>query len=472
MAAMFSAMGLNRPNTVRFNTHHLTKGVTPQDVYNAVNHELDTTTTIVCIAELERKWYNVTFDNEEDCECIAQQGMLLHNALIQCERANVRNSVVAYIKAPYEIPDQTITSLLSRYGTVVNIRRQLHGFDDKIETGVRSCLIKSLKKPIPSFIKFSGFTLPVRYKWQQKTCKICEETDHLARDCPVRSRCFVCGSYNHRAAWHDQYDGSSEQEETYDDTPIIKVGLHKENKNPDVEATTGEKEENDEQHFDSTEPPAKEETTSSKTKKGEERKGMEQTDNTEQRPPKEATSKLKKSFKEVVAGTTTKKTPQKPQGFWDAAMTSQATNKASRKRKATEAQTESSKIARDESIPANMEILADDNQYPVDETPEHMDDQEQSDERSDNVDTEEENSSGMTGVQTSDNRDQSHPETAITDEDPEGEFVPYMRGGVQRFRKKRLSWARKPTDDSEPTTSSSQPSQERITRASKARGAS
>lgn len=416
---------------MRFNTHHLSKGVTPRDVYKAVNHELDTTSTIVCIAELERNWYNVTFDNEQDCETIATQGLLLHNALIQCERANIRNSVVAYIKAPYEIPDNAITSLLSRYGTVANIRRQYHSFDDNIETGVRSCLVKSLKKPIPSFIKFSGFTLPVRYRGQQKTCKICEETGHLARDCPARNRCFVCGSYDHRAAWHDKYD--SEQDEIRGDNP---ANEHKENE----EDTTGEKEDNVPQN---KEPSAE----GSKTNKGEEKKDTDQTENTQ--PPKEAALKPKLSFKDVVAGTTgttSKKTPTKPQGFWDEAMNSQAVRKVSRKRKSTEASTESSKVARDESTPTEMETLA--AETPIDETPENMDDQEHTDERSD--DTYSEGS-------IDEDRGRLVDRDYHSDENPEdlgGEFTLYTRGGVRRRRKKRTSWERKSTTtNSQQTTS-------------------
>ena len=419
---------------MRFNTHHLSKAVTPRDVYKAVNHELDSTSTIVCIAELERNWYNVTFDNEQDCETIASQGLLLHNALVQCERANIRNSVIAYIKAPYEIPDNAITSLLSRYGTVANIRRQYHGFDDNIETGVRSCLVKSLKKPIPSFLKFSGFTLPVRYRGQQKTCKICEETGHLARDCPARNRCFVCGSYDHRAAWHDKND-NSEQDEIRDDNP---ANEHKENE----EDTTGEKEDNEPQN---TEPPAEDETHSSKAKKGEEKKGMDQTENTEQHPLKEAASKPKLSFKEVVAGTTSKKTPTKPQGFWDEAMNSQAVRKLSRKRKSTEASTASTKVARDESTPTDMETLAAEN--PVDETPENMHDQEHTDERSDYTYSE--------GSIDEDSGRTVDPD--YHSEDPEdlgGEFTLYTRGGVRRRRKKRTSWERKSTtNNSQQTTS-------------------
>ena len=209
---------LKRPNTIRFNTRHLKDLVTPREIYQAVNKEIGTTATIKCIAPLENGWFNVTFDNERHCEKTAMQGMFLKKSLIQCERANVQNSAVAYIKAPYEMADNVIVTTLTYYGTVTNIRRQIHDFDENIETGVRSCLIKNLKRPIPSYLKIGGFTLPVRYRGQQKTCKVCNEPGHFARDCPRRGRCFICNSDQHRASWHDD---NEEQEATQ--TPIVFV---------------------------------------------------------------------------------------------------------------------------------------------------------------------------------------------------------------------------------------------------------
>ena len=218
---------LDRPNTVRFNVRQVKSTVTPHEIHAAVNKELHTATTMKCIAELENGWFNVSFNNENDCVQIATRGMILQQTLIQCERANVQNSAVIYVKAPYEMSDQIVVNVISSYGTVVNIRRQHHSFDEDIETGVRSCLVKNLKKPIPSYVKVGGFTLPVRYRGQRKTCKICEEPGHLARDCPTRGRCFVCGSLNHQANWHDNNrtyadtTNESDQEDRRENTQVI-----------------------------------------------------------------------------------------------------------------------------------------------------------------------------------------------------------------------------------------------------------
>ena len=153
--------------------------MTPQDVYDAICKDINTMEAVKCIAALENNWYNVTFDNEHHCQRFALQGIRLGNTLLQCERTNVINSAVVYIKAPYEMTDEVVTNVLLQYGTVTNIRRQVHEFDNSIETGVRSCLVRNIKKPIPSYLKVGIFSLPVRYKGQEKTCKICNQQGHF-----------------------------------------------------------------------------------------------------------------------------------------------------------------------------------------------------------------------------------------------------------------------------------------------------
>ena len=155
---------LKRPNTIRFSVRH--NRPTAEQIHD---------NTINCIAELDNSWYNVTFNNERYCETIATSGLEVNGMLIDCERADIYHSVVVYVKAPYEMSDNVVANALIQYGTVANIRRQHHLFDDNIENGVRSLLIKHIKKPIPSFVRVGNFNLPVRHRGQEKTCKICQK---------------------------------------------------------------------------------------------------------------------------------------------------------------------------------------------------------------------------------------------------------------------------------------------------------
>ena len=419
---------LNRPNTIRFCTRQVEKAVTPEDVYNAVEYELDAVETIKCIAEIGNKWFNVTFDNGTDCQTIAAHGILLQNTLIQCERTNVANSVVVYVKCPYEMSDQVVTNTLSFYGTVANIRRQFHDFDRSVETGVRSFMIKSLKKPIPSFLRVGGFTLPVRYRGQVKTCKICEQTDHLAYDCPARGRCFVCGSHEHRAVWHDRKheedvdsgemeEGEVEQPKTADeenkDNTTDEEEDEQEEKTPKPEENDNKESQAQEQQKTHKKPTPEETRTTDKRKVSETEKQQKtykptpektptQQKTADQRNPEES-RKTSKSYKDIVVGKQPHRKEKVKTGFWDEHV---ATTRKRKERE--EGDVHSRKQAREDENDDEATVM-DIEDAPPSET-------------EDPPPSEIEN-------MPSDHTD--------GDDDDDGEWVPYTRRGVQRFRRKR-----------------------------------
>ena len=67
---------------------------------------------IKCIAELNTGWFNVSFNSEQACESLISQGIRLDGVVIMCERASLHNSVVTYVKAPYEMSDQTVMTAI------------------------------------------------------------------------------------------------------------------------------------------------------------------------------------------------------------------------------------------------------------------------------------------------------------------------------------------------------------------------
>ena len=99
MGTHTQSTGLKRPNTIRFVNNAME--ITPEEVYQAVSKELQTTKATKCIAQLYNGWYNITLIDESQCDVIATGGLTINGMLIQCECANILNSIVAYVKAPY-----------------------------------------------------------------------------------------------------------------------------------------------------------------------------------------------------------------------------------------------------------------------------------------------------------------------------------------------------------------------------------
>ena len=394
--------------------------------------------------------------------------------LIQCERASILSSAVVYIKAPYEMTDQVVLNVQS-YGTVANMRRQVHDFDSQVETGVQSVLIKNLKKPIPSFVRVGGFTLPVRYRGQQKTCKVCDGTGHLARDCPLRGRCFVCGSYNHRAAWHDKTTRDDdlsetptavlEEEEAYsdedrysdeedyqnedeidnedDDSPSQELGTKttQNNENPPT-TSSGEKEKEHERSEAEggreKEQQNVQEATNAKEKETENNPKKQGTPKEQNKTQANRHREGKKSFSDAVRSSKGEKTspdPQvthqehdpsrpKPTGFWD-----EAVNPKTRKRKSCS----------EENAEGNRKQSRDEHDSEMEPEP--------NDESESDMD------------QNSTQKDSTQDRQADVDS-ADDEFVPYTRHGVQRFRRRRGTGAIATQNRTESSqTSSDQPKQ-------------
>ena len=444
----YGTASLKRPYTVRFNLRHI-QDVTPQDVYNALDKEIGTIATTKCIASLTNGWYNVTFDNEVDCDQITTYGFDLQDTLIQCEKVSVLNSAVIYIKVPYEMTDEVVINALMQYGMVTNIRRQVYDFDHMIETGVRSCLMKNIKKLIPSFIKVGAFSLPVNYKGQQKTCKICNETQHFARDCPNRGRCFVCGSPNHRAAWHDDTNAKARPHATREndrDNDIFEDDDHDDNDKPEntnavdetpsqsakknfrkttetpVEAEDGENENanddiakgDDDEHDQNGD----EGETPRETEKKETKSTTQQ-----QRPKQQEQPRPKQTYRDVA-----KKIPEDgkekqtthPKPHKDRMTTLKpGTSRESQQKSTTSKNTDTKTQARKRKS-RNEEEEVNERKHAKEEEDEQQ-----------NMDTQE---------QELDDGENDEQETNVDDSDDN--YVPYVRRGVQRFRLKRGMGAR------------------------------
>lgn len=104
---------------------------------------------------------------------------------------------VAIFDAPYDLPDDALRYRLGSFGTVVGIKRLHYSAYTHIETGVRSTRMY-LDRPIPSFLRFGWRLVHIRYEGQPFTCRKCNQSGHLAKDCPDKV-CFNCDGLDHEA---------------------------------------------------------------------------------------------------------------------------------------------------------------------------------------------------------------------------------------------------------------------------------
>ena len=49
--------------------------------------------------------------------------------------------------------------------------------------------VSVISKAIPSYVTVCGWNAYITYRGQAKTCRICHNTDHLAKDCPIGRNC-------------------------------------------------------------------------------------------------------------------------------------------------------------------------------------------------------------------------------------------------------------------------------------------
>ena len=84
---------------------------------------------------------------------------------------------------PFEVPDNVIVNVFSRFGEVKEVRMNYYNVGLKgIATGTRK--IKMIvKKNIPSVIKVGTKTLNVAYEGQTRTCYKCGLDTHMGDDC-------------------------------------------------------------------------------------------------------------------------------------------------------------------------------------------------------------------------------------------------------------------------------------------------
>ena len=93
---------------------------------------------------------------------------------------------VAVAGIPFEVPNEAVAALMSRFGDVKGIRMNYYkSILNGIATGTR--IVKmNMKRNIPSVIRVGNKTVNISYENQIKTCYRCGMDDHFGNDCKTK----------------------------------------------------------------------------------------------------------------------------------------------------------------------------------------------------------------------------------------------------------------------------------------------
>ena len=112
------------------------------------------------------------------------------NIRIKVEDLSTYKTYVTIRNVPFEMSDFMLQDILSRYGSIAHIRKNIRntGRYRNIPDGSRAVVIE-LSKPIPSFlyIESARVYISIYYRGQIKTCRLCGGDDHFANACNVRA---------------------------------------------------------------------------------------------------------------------------------------------------------------------------------------------------------------------------------------------------------------------------------------------
>ena len=146
----------------------------------------------------------VTFDKEcvEAKETIeALDEVTIHG--VQClvlkpEPSAPRLQHVLVYQYPYEFPNDSVATVLDKFGAVKEVLYQHWTNLPEVSTGTRIVRMV-LDKDIPRFLFIRGIRCKVWYRDQPLTCDICSKGGHKASACPDKGKCLRCHKPGHVA---------------------------------------------------------------------------------------------------------------------------------------------------------------------------------------------------------------------------------------------------------------------------------
>ena len=151
----------NRPCTARFSLPD-----NSVDARTTLEQIMDTGVQrnhILCIQRLRTGMVEVTFAKKEDCDLFLSRAAIpSRQRPFTFSRSSGSSTIFGSVRdVPWELSDKLIADRLEQYGTVISIRRACNQrlLPEKVHD-FRRVLRMTLRRDIPSFIKFGSFPSP------------------------------------------------------------------------------------------------------------------------------------------------------------------------------------------------------------------------------------------------------------------------------------------------------------------------
>ena len=134
------------------------------------------------------KWIAVEIDNEKARNKILTKGVVIKNHTRYFQQHRTRDITKVFVnQLPLGISQDDVRATFSDYGHIHKfwpVKKPY--YDRQLCNGDWCILFDVLRESIPSYVNVRGWNAYVTCQGQAKTCRICHNTDHLARDCPTR----------------------------------------------------------------------------------------------------------------------------------------------------------------------------------------------------------------------------------------------------------------------------------------------
>ena len=162
----------------------------------SLNVQVEEVMGIAAVFETRNQIVRLTFNSQATCSTFLDKHGGVKTVTLEDREINVSikdsNEEEKYVRIaglPHEMDLRIIQRRLKDFGKVFDLRwERYHVVEDEFLYPVLSSWLicrMVIEKDIPSYLTIGSYRTIVKYHGQKQTCRICDELNHMGRDCPT-----------------------------------------------------------------------------------------------------------------------------------------------------------------------------------------------------------------------------------------------------------------------------------------------